>query len=250
MSHEKVNGASPHEMDLRTLTEGGYGPFISQGLDRPQLTNQEVLKAMSRVARHLFVPSEVSRFAYEDRALAIGKRQTISQPYIVALMTQEAGISQGSKVLEIGTGSGFQAAVLAELGARVFSVEIISSLADEAKERLERLGYVNVTVRQGDGWKGWEEEAPFDAILVTAAAPRPPRELISQLANGGKMVIPIEDENTDGEILMVIEKRGDDLITRDLGLVRFVPITGTAREREENKQSSDSDDDDNDANDE
>ncbi len=206
------------------------GPYVSLGLNRITLKNQEVLDAMSRVPRHEFVPKEISDHAYEDRALPIGSGQTISQPFIVALMTQEARVTKGAKVLEIGTGSGFQSAVLAELGAHVFSIEIVPELAERARENLDRTGYKTVQVRTGDGWQGWQEEAPFDAILITAAAPTPPAKLLSQLANRGRMVIPIEQEEHEGEVLMWIERDGDDFVTNSLGPVKFVPLTGEARE--------------------
>jgi len=206
-----------------------WGPYKSEGLDRNGLHNESVLLAMSRVPRHEFVPQDVSYLAYEDRALPIGSKQTISQPYIVALMTQEAEIVPGARVLEIGTGSGYQAAVLAELGAEVYSIEIIPELAQAASEKLETLGYSKVHVQQGDGWQGWPEEAPFDAILVTAAAPRPPEKLIEQLANHGRMIVPLESKEAGGEQLLLIERRDTSLVTRNLGPVRFVPLTGDIR---------------------
>ena len=209
------------------------GPYHSAGLDRQSLQNPTVQAAMSRVARHEFVPEEVRPQAYDDRALSIGRGQTISQPYIVALMTEQAQITPGSKVLEVGTGSGYQAAVLAELGATVFTIEIVPELAARAAETLHRLGFdSSVKTRQGDGSAGWPEEGPFDAILVTASSPRLPPKLIAQLANHGRLIIPIEEENhsRDGERLIVIERNGDDLITRDLGPVKFVPLTGSVRQ--------------------
>lgn len=204
-------------------------PFISQGLDRQQLTNKEVINAMERVPRHRFVPAQVASHAYEDRALSIGSGQTISQPFIVALMTQEAKVSKGSKVLEIGTGSGYQAAVLSELGADVFTIEIIPELSEKAQLALDGTGYKNVNFLVGDGSQGWQEHAPYDAILVTAAAPYPPPELLRQLANRGRMVVPIEQENGDGETLLVIERNGADFSTKNLGPVKFVPLLGNTR---------------------
>jgi protein-L-isoaspartate(D-aspartate) O-methyltransferase len=211
--------------------EQNVGPYVSQGLNRHGLKNPEVRAAMSRVPRHEFVPSEEQSHAYEDRAVSIGKGQTISQPYIVALMSENSAVTHGSKVLEIGTGSGYQAAVLAELGARVYTIEIIPELAERARETLDRLGYEQkVTVRQGDGWKGWPDEQPFDAILITASSPRIPRELLSQLANHGRMIIPLEEDKGHHERLTMIERNDDDFITRDLGAVKFVPLLGQARE--------------------
>jgi len=213
------------------VSQGEQGPYVSEGLARAGLKDPAVRAAMSRVPRHRFMPEDVQEEAYSDRAVSIGKGQTISQPYIVALMSENANISWGSKVLEVGTGSGYQAAVLAELGARVFSIEIIPDLARKAKETLSELGYTDrVSLREGDGWEGWIEEAPYDAILVTAASPRIPPKLLSQLANRGRMVIPIEGEGKKGERLLVIERQDDNYITRNLGAVRFVPLTGTARE--------------------
>ena len=205
------------------------GPYQADGLDRPALTSKEVRDAMSRVPRHDFVPKESEALAYDDRALPIGFAQTISQPYIVGLMTQEAGVSPGAKVLEIGTGSGYQAAVLAEMGSKVFTIEIVPELAENARHALNRLGYQTVNVRQGDGWNGWPEEAPFDAILVTASSPGLPPQLLAQLGERGRMVIPLEGKDKDGETLMVVERSGDDFITSSLGAVKFVPLTGDAR---------------------
>lgn len=199
------------------------------GLERSNIVDEKVLEVMYRLPRHLFVPDHLREEANDDRALPIGAHQTISQPYIVALMTQEANVSAGSKVLEIGTGSGYQAAVLAELGAKVFSMEIIPELAESARKRLSGLGYSSISVRVGDGWKGWPEEAPFDAILVTAAAPVAPPELLKQLANRGRLIIPLEIKNEEGETLVVIERKGDDFVTKNLGAVRFVPLTGEGR---------------------
>ena len=214
------------------MTTENLGPYQSEGLQRAALKSPSVIEAMSRVPRHLFVPADESDEAYEDRALSIGSGQTISQPFIVALMSQEAQVGEGAKVLEIGTGSGYQAAVLSELGARVFTVEIIPELAVRARERLAELGYDKVSVLEGDGWKGLPEQAPFDAILVTAAAPKPPVTLMAQLANRGRLVIPIEREDGEGEDLMVFEKDGENLITRNLGAVRFVPLTGEVRKED------------------
>ncbi len=222
------SGSSEFELEDTNVSE--RGPYVSQGLGRPGLKDPAVRAAMSKVPRHRFIPDAYYEEAYADRAVSIGKGQTISQPYIVALMTENANISWGSKVLEVGTGSGYQSAVLAELGARVYSLEIIPELARRAKETLNELGYADrVHLLQGDGWEGWSEEAPFDAILVTAASPRIPPKLLSQLANRGRMVIPIEEEGKKGEQLLVIERDDDKFVTRNLGPVRFVPLTGTAR---------------------
>ncbi len=207
------------------------GDFTPEGLDRPVLTNPRVVEAFSRVPRHRFVPEAHHESAYSDRALPIGAGQTISQPFIVALMTQEAQVGPQSKVLEIGTGSGYQSALLAEMGAEVFTIEIVSELAERAKLILGELGYKKIHFRQGDGWAGWKEESPFDAILVTAAAPRPPADLVKQLVDGGRLVVPVERPDEEGEVLLVLERRGDEILTTDLGAVKFVPITGSAREK-------------------
>ena len=213
-----------------TMQDEGFGPYQSAGLSRSGLNDIEVRRAMSHVPRHLFLPEGASEQAYADKALPIGSGQTISQPFIVALMTEQAGIQRGEKVLEIGTGSGYQAAVLAELGAEVFSVEIVPELAETARTTLDALGYSRIQTKQGDGWQGWAEHAPYDAILVTAASPKLPPQLLEQLADGGRLVIPIESESGKGEKLIVVEKKGADLITRNLGGVRFVPLVGKVRE--------------------
>lgn len=184
-----------------------------------------VLKAMSEVPRHLFVPADVAEQAYGDHPLPIGEGQTISQPYIVALMTECLALKGGEKVLEIGTGSGYQAAVLGRIAAAVFTIEINDTLARRAAETLERLGYGNVHVRSGDGFFGWPEEAPFDAIIVTAAAPEVPPALFAQLAEGGRLVIPLGDVRTYQRLTVVTKRNGKPSVERVLD-VRFVPMTG------------------------
>ncbi|MEM9556575.1 MAG: protein-L-isoaspartate(D-aspartate) O-methyltransferase [Acidobacteriota bacterium] len=192
---------------------------------RPRF-DQRVLDALERVPRHSFVPAEEERHAYVNSPLPIGQGQTISQPYIVALMTDLLEPEPGDRMLEIGTGSGYQAAVLAELVDAVYSVEIVEPLGREAAARLERLGYDNVHVRLGDGWQGWPEHEPFDGIIVTAAAPSVPPPLLEQLAPGGHLVIPVR-QNRSGEELTVITKETDgSLSTRGVLPVRFVPLTG------------------------
>jgi protein-L-isoaspartate(D-aspartate) O-methyltransferase len=184
------------------------------------------LEAMRTVPRHLFVPPSQAAEAYEDHPLPIGHDQTISQPYIVAFMTEALRLRGGEKVLEVGTGSGYQAAVLSRIAARVFSIEIVAPLADEAGARLRALGYDNVVVRAGDGYAGWPEESPFDAIIVTAAAPRVPPALKEQLRDGGRLVIPVGDESQD---LILVTRRADRFEERRLIPVRFVPMTGKIR---------------------
>jgi len=187
----------------------------------------KVLAAMRRVERHLFVPQAMRAQAYEDHPLGIGHGQTISQPYIVAFMTEAAGLRGGETVLEIGTGSGYQAAVLGQIAARVFTIEIVPPLAESSAALLKRLGYSNVAVRSGDGYLGWPEAAPFDAILVTAAAPKIPAPLKEQLKEGGRLVLPIGD---DWQELMVVTRRGGLFEEKRLLAVRFVPMTGKVRQ--------------------
>jgi protein-L-isoaspartate(D-aspartate) O-methyltransferase len=208
--------------------EAARGKMVREQLQARDIKDERVLQAMRSVQRHLFVPQYLRDLAYADRPLPIGHDQTISQPYIVALMTQLARVDPGDRVLEIGTGSGYQAAVLAELGRRVYSLEIIEPLAREARQRLQRLGYENVAVRSGDGFKGWKEHAPYDAILVTCAPPEIPPPLLEQLGEGGRLVIPV------GELwqeLKVVTKKSGRLQTKDIVPVRFVPMTGEGVQR-------------------
>ena len=192
---------------------------------RAQL-DPRVMAAMSKVPRHLFVPPEERDRAYKNRPLPIGYGQTISQPYIVALMTDLMRLEPDDKVLEIGTGSGYQAAILAELGKEVYTIEIIEPLAKQAQERLPTLGYKHVEIRVGDGYYGWEEHAPFDAILVTAATSHIPPPLVRQLKPGGRMVIPVGTHFLT-QYLMLVNKAQDGSISMQQILpVRFVPLTG------------------------
>ena len=187
--------------------------------------DDSIMKAMATVARHEFVPSQLRDMAYENRPLPIGEGQTISQPYIVALMTDLAAVGRKSIVLEVGTGSGYQAAVLAEIVDHVYTIEIVEPLGRRAAETLERLGYENVTVRIGDGYRGWPEFAPFDAIIVTAAPEEIPPPLIEQLKSGGKLVVPVGVENR-AQSLQVLEKGpGGEITTTNVLPVAFVPFT-------------------------
>jgi protein-L-isoaspartate(D-aspartate) O-methyltransferase len=189
------------------------------------IRDARVLAAMQSVPRHEFVSAELRELACQDRALPIACGQTISQPYIVALMTQVATVGPGARVLEIGTGSGYQAAVLAAIGAEVFTIEIVPALARRASETLRRLGY-HVHVRVGDGRAGWYEEAPFDAILVTAAPTRIPEALLEQVSpQGGRLVIPVGDDVQD---LLVVRRMGTKYQEARIAPVRFVPMTGEA----------------------
>ncbi len=195
-------------------------------LDKEAL-DPRIMIAMAKVQRHEFVPDDEKRFAYLNRPLPIGYGQTISQPYIVAIMTDLLKVSETSKVLEVGTGSGYQAAILAELVDRVFSIEIITPLSKQAHARLKRLGYTNIQVKQGDGYYGWEEHAPFDAIIVTAAASHVPPPLIKQLKPGGRMMIPVGSRFMIQELLLVTKQADGKVTTRQILPVRFVPLTGS-----------------------
>jgi protein-L-isoaspartate(D-aspartate) O-methyltransferase len=207
--------------------ESAYARRRQELVDReiaPEINDRRVLDAMRRVPRHLFVPEELREFAYENRPLPIGEDQTISQPFVVALMTQLLRLDKHSRVLEIGTGSGYQAAVLAELTPEVYTIEILEPLARHAAATLAELGYDKVRVRTGDGYRGWPEAAPFDGILVTCAPEQVPAPLQEQLAEGGRMVIPVGAAGN--QELLLIEKEGGQLVRRAVIPVRFVPMTG------------------------
>lgn len=185
-----------------------------------------VVRSLRKVERHKFVPAGERAYAYDNRPLPIGHGQTISQPYVVALMTDLIAPQANDVVLEIGTGSGYQAAILAEIVKHVYSIEIIEPLSLRATERLERLGYRNVTTRLGDGYYGWEAHAPFDAIVVTAAASHVPPPLIEQLEPGGLMVIPVGGRFMTQQLLLIEKTERDEIVTKQIGAVRFVPLTG------------------------
>jgi protein-L-isoaspartate(D-aspartate) O-methyltransferase len=213
--------ATPHAARSEAMVRDILATYREAGTGAP---DRRVLEAMRRVPRHEFVPPSLVESAYENRPLPIGEAQTISQPYIVALMTDLARVRKGDRVLEVGTGSGYQAAILAQLGAKVHSIEIIPSLAASARERLARLGYA-VDVVTGDGYEGIEARAPFDAILVTAGASHVPPALVRQLRPGGRMVIPV-GEPMSLQHLTVVEKAADGTVaTRIVLPVRFVPLT-------------------------
>jgi len=196
--------------------------MVEEQLRQRNIRDERVLQAMATVPRHLFVPPAWRSQAYDDGPLPIGQEQTISQPYIVALMSESLHLKGSETVLEIGTGSGYQAAVLSVLTKKVYSIEIIPELAETARERLATLGYKNVEVIVGDGNKGWEPGSPYDAIMVTAAAPEIPPALIAQLAEGGQMVLPVEVG--EEQHLLRLQKRDGKIIREDLGPVRFVPL--------------------------
>lgn len=196
--------------------------MIRQQIEARGIDDPKILAAFEKVKRHLFVPGHLKKFAYEDRPLPIGEGQTISQPYIVALMTRAIDPEKNKKILEIGTGSGYQAAILAELCGRVYTIEIIEFLAIQARQRLSELGYDNVHVRIGDGYKGWPERAPFDGIIVTCAPAEIPGPLKEQLAEGGRMVIPV-GRGYDQELL-VVEKSEGRLVKKHIIPVLFVPM--------------------------
>jgi len=195
---------------------------LGRGALSPQVAN-----ALRKTPRHLFVGEDQRPYAYQNRPLPIGHGQTISQPYIVAVMTELLDAKPGAKVLEIGTGSAYQAAVLGAVGAEVYSIEIIEPLADSARARLDKLGYHNIHTRSGDGYYGWPEAAPFDAILVTAAASHIPPPLIKQLKAGGRMLIPVGDRFNVQQLVLVEKSPDQKIKTRQLLPVAFVPLTGT-----------------------
>jgi protein-L-isoaspartate(D-aspartate) O-methyltransferase len=204
--------------------------MVASQLRARGIANERVLSAMERVPRHEFVPDLIRGLAYTDRPLPIGHDQTISQPFIVAFMTEALKPMPTDRVLEIGTGSGYQAAVLAELVARVYTIEIVAPLGERARADLARLKVDNVQVRIGDGYEGWPEHAPFDAIIVTCSPERVPAPLVAQLRDGGRMIIPV-GESPGAQSLYLLEKRGGKVEQRAVLPVRFVPMTGRAQER-------------------
>jgi len=199
--------------------------MVTQQIRSRGVREQRVLDAMRSVKRHLFVPKKLRGMAYVDRPLPIGEDQTISQPFIVAFMTQALGVGKDDKVLEIGTGSGYQVAVLARVVKDVYTIEIVESLAKRARKLLEKLGYKNINYKIGDGYKGWPEAAPFDGIMVTAAPNHVPKPLLEQLKVGGKLVIPVNND------LLRVTRTKEGFKREKLLGVRFVPMTGEARKR-------------------
>jgi protein-L-isoaspartate(D-aspartate) O-methyltransferase len=217
----------PQQWFTSKSTDGTFatsaGAMVERQLRPRGIDDPRTLQAMAKVAREKFIPKELQARAYEDRPLPIGYGQTISQPFIVAFMTQELKPKPTDRVLEIGTGSGYQAAVLAELVAEVYTIEIVKPLAQSAEIRLRELGYKNVHVKAGDGYKGWPEHAPFDAIIVTAAPDHVPQPLVEQLKEGGRMVIPVGGAIV--QHLNVLEKRGGVVKQTAAIPVKFVPLT-------------------------
>ncbi len=231
-----VTACTSQSQDRSHTTDSFAGlrkAMVERQLEGRDITDEAVLAAMRTVPRHRFVPQRYQDYAYSDSPLPIGYDQTISQPYIVALMTQLAEVQASDRVLEIGTGSGYQAAVLAELVDSVFSIEIVKPLGEQADSVLAALGYDNVEVRIGDGYDGWPEKAPFDVILLTAAPPEIPQPLLDQLAEGGRMVAPV---GTDWQELLLIGRDGDKITRRSVIPVRFVPMTGKAKDSAESSR--------------
>jgi protein-L-isoaspartate(D-aspartate) O-methyltransferase len=225
--HPSANG----EADPRALGERVQErhAMVASQIEARGVRNPRVLEAMREVPRHVFVPKRYRDEAYADRPLPIGSGQTISQPYIVAIMTELLDTEEGDRVLEVGTGSGYQAAVLSRLVARVFSIEIVPDLAERARRTLAAHGYENVLVITGDGYRGLPREAPFDGIIVTAAPERVPEPLIEQLKVGGRLVIPV---GAAQQWLQVLERTEEGVETRKLFEVRFVPMQGEVRDEE------------------
>ena len=197
--------------------------MVAEQLVSRGISSKAVLDAMRIVPRHLFVPEDIQNVAYSDSPLPIGLAQTISQPYIVAFMTEQINPEPGMKILEIGTGSGYQAAVLAQIGCEIYSIELLDELAERAKAVIGNLNYDNVTVKCGNGYLGWPEKAPFDAIIVTAAPENIPEKLVEQLKDGGTMVVPVGPVNAV-QSLKIIMKKENRVMEKDLLPVRFVPM--------------------------
>jgi protein-L-isoaspartate(D-aspartate) O-methyltransferase len=202
--------------------------MVKSQIEARGVTDQNVLNAMRRVPRHLFLPVNLRRFAHDDSPISIGYGQTISQPFIVAFMTELLKLKSTDKILDIGTGSGYQAAILAQLVTSVYTIEIVPELGEEADALLKQLGYANIDSRVGDGYYGWPEAAPFDSIVVAAAPERVPEPLLEQLSEGGRLVIPVGDTF---QYLEVYARRGNEILREKNIPVRFVPMTGMAEDR-------------------
>ncbi len=229
-----THGSGEHEAQDRSAAETAERTRLREQMVRQQLrardiSDERVLAAMGKVHRHLFVPAAFAGSAYEDNALPLALGQTISQPYIVAYMTQAVRLRGGERVLEVGTGSGYQAAVLAELASEVYTIEILPELSERAQRILSSLGYTNIHFRIGDGYQGWPEFAKYDAIIVTAAPDHVPQPLVDQLKPGGRMIIPV---GTIDQALVLVEKSSTGITRRSTIPVRFVPMTGKALQGE------------------
>ena len=210
------------QIDHKQLREN----MIKEQLLARDISDPATLKAMRNVPRHEFVPADMQPYAYSDNPLPIGMKQTISQPYIVAYMTQVLKLKEHDRVLEVGTGSGYQAAILGQIVDTVYTIEIVEALAFTAKNRLSALGYNNIEVRTGDGYLGWPEKGPFNAIMVTAGAEEVPEPLLKQLKEGGRMIIPVGPHNGIRQLLLMTKKSGK-IKTKEVMSVRFVPLTRT-----------------------
>ncbi|MDO9528763.1 MAG: protein-L-isoaspartate(D-aspartate) O-methyltransferase [Syntrophales bacterium] len=220
-----VKGTSKTEFNERIFA-AMRKEMVDEQIVRRGIRNRDVIQAMMSVPRHQFVPEKRVPMAYDDTPLPIGYGQTISQPYVVAYMTEILNLDEESNVLEIGTGSGYQAAILSCIVKKVSTIEIIPELAESASLRLEKLGYKNVDVTCGDGYYGWQEHAPFDAIIVTAAAGHVPPPLLKQLKKGGRMIIPVGGRFMIQSLVLVEKDNAGEITTRNLMSVRFVPLTG------------------------
>lgn len=215
-------GDAPGHQDKREA-------MVQQQIAARGVRDERVLAAMRSVPRHRFVPDSLDRQAYSDHPLPIGHNQTISQPYVVAVMTELVAPAPDDRALDVGTGSGYQAAVFAELVSQVYSIEIVPELGKQARQRLKALGYDNVTVRIGDGYQGWAEKAPFDVVVLAAAPPEIPQPLIDQLAKGGRMALPVGSAGRQ-ELLLIEKDEQGEITRRRISSVAFVPMTGRAQE--------------------
>jgi protein-L-isoaspartate(D-aspartate) O-methyltransferase len=222
--------SSPPSVEETSEMARQKGLMINNHLKGREIKDREVLRAMEKIPRHYFVPESQRKRAYKDHPLPIGEGQTISQPYVVALMTEALKLKPGDKVLEIGTGSGYQAAVLGEIVQKVYTIEIREPLAIEAEKLLQKLGYKNIMVQYADGYYGWEDHAPFDAIIITASANHIPPPLIKQLTEGGRLIIPL-GSTLYYQTLTLITKKEGKLEVEQMGGVAFVPMMGEVRKK-------------------
>ena len=224
-----ISCARPKNTEFETWDTRARDSMVRNQIIARGITDTLVIKAMTDIPRHEFVPTQYQHMAYGDFPLPIGEGQTISQPYIVALMTEEIELTPADRVLEIGTGSGYQAAVLAIICAEVYSIEIVPSLAERASRLLSEMGYDNVHVKCGDGFLGWPEAAPFDAVIITCAPKTVPQPLIEQMAEGGRLIVPLGD---DFQMLTLLRKKDGEVTRDELIPVRFVPMKGKIEENE------------------